>query len=268
MKIINSFRVKNKEFKNKLCDLFKEDQRIRSIPSFVKNNSVWYVKDSDTIDNKTFYNYRDSMDEINAALFLNMIASIGFPSEKKTGYFQYFLDKNVPVPSTQEHIISVLCLHFLSTKYQKEVVKQLNKSLIDGDIHPSTYASCMDYVWQNQTVKDSSLNYMNSTVNIVNDKYYTPFVYYSDSLMALVNMNRTRIGLDSFQISQKQIICNLICLDSCSNNCVSIYNYVKLNNHNLGFIKAAFEKEKANLNDYEIKLDKIKTECPCNILTY
>ncbi|MEO6760120.1 MAG: hypothetical protein ABIO24_11755, partial [Saprospiraceae bacterium] len=142
------------------------------------------------------YQKRDSLLRENVALFLHLYNNGGFPTEEKLGIFYA---KNETWAEKMDLVFQQLLRSDESAMIRTIFHYQLQK----GHLPPSRYASLMDYVNANSKKPEKDLNFMNTTVMLVNSDAYRPFVYYSDSLMQLVNTNRLSIGLDSFQVVQK-----------------------------------------------------------------
>ena len=87
--------------------------------------------------------------------------------------------------------------------------------------------------------------------------------------MRKVNTNRMSVGLDSFPISQKQIICTIIGTKKLKNSPVMVmFQYPSTEELSYGFVKYAFEQAKMNMNTYKINTEKILKECKCEEKTY
>lgn len=266
--IINTLSLKENEGLEEFYDLFRSDQKVRLLR---KDTSLGTKKEKQLSEAswEEYVIYRDSIDELNALLFINHCEKYGLPFEGNIGISTFYNPDNQQEYKTNV-IAPILCMHFLRTKYKNEILRIINLGLENGVLHPSQFAWLAEVLYENQQNKDSSYPYMNTTVNIVGGEYYRPFVIYSDSLMKVVDSNRTEIGLDSFKYAQEQSLCSRICRDSLtgSSNILDIYNYSTFSQFGLGLVKYTFEKENADLNFYKIKTDRITDTCECNNLTY
>jgi hypothetical protein len=207
---------------------------------------------------KEFYRVRDSIDTVNSIKFLSLYETEGFPTEEKVGVFY---DKH----QEWSFVTQILLWHFIHSESsgQAQILVLMEKELKKGNLHPSNYACLLDIVNLNSKKWKKEYNFMNTTVFLVSGSEYRPFVYYSDSLMREVNTNRISIGLDSFHITQKQVVCTTSCGEIPDHSFISMSYYAKIEILSEGFVKYALEKENQNISQYRINTEKIINECKC-----
>lgn len=206
---------------------------------------------------KAYHRMADSIDNDNARRFLRLSELEGFPSEESVGVYY---------DEEQEwcSVIYFLLMRFLRTDAQPEILDWMEQAFQLGKINPSNYASLLDYVNQNSAdCWKKEYNFMNTTLCIVQGKFYRPFVYYSDSLMREVNSNRIAIGLDSFHITQKQVVCIQLCHKEPGMPAIEMAPYPRIDELPYGFVKYAADKENQGLSKYLINTKKILAECQC-----
>ncbi len=205
---------------------------------------------------------RDSANNANTLKFIDLYRKLGFPSEEKLGV--YYDDE-----SSWSEILFTLLTNLQQTDHRSELLSVFKVEFLNGRIHPSVYASLLDFANRNIRQQKQEYNFMNTTINVVDGKNYRPFVYYSDSLMRVVNTNRTSIGLDSFHIVQKQVICAKFCPDvPREKGIIEMAPYTRIDIMPSGFVRAAFEKEKQDMAKWEINTEKIVKECGCREKVY
>jgi len=260
LKLINNLQKKyhiGKKSWNKLQqdihDMFILDQKVRDYqPYDMRDKEI----------NKQVYHRRDSTDAENARRFIQICANIGFPSEEKIGV-------NYQNNSTWTNTIYILLWHFTGSELMKnEIISLIEKEFHQGNIHPSLYASLCEVYNENAFPPRPDFNFMNSTVNLVNGIPYRPFVHYSDSLMRGVNTNRISIGLDSFHITQKQVICGYFYTAPEGRTMIRMANYPKIEEYPYGMVKYSFEQANEDMNKYIINKEKILTEGKCEEKCY
>ena len=255
-KIQMKYHVRKKsrsKLQQDIHDMFVMDQKVRDYQPY-------NMRDKEI--NKQVYHIRDSTDVENARRFIQICTESGFPSEEKTGIL-YENDMQ------WTNVIDFLLWHFtLSDLIRDEITVLIEKEFVRGNIHPSIYASLCEIYNQNAKSARPDFNFMNTTVVLVNDAAYRPFVYYSDSLMKLVNTNRTSIGLDSFHISQKQVVCGSKFKAPEGLEMIQMANYPKLQDYPYGFAKMVFEHEKQDMSKYMINTEKILLEAQCEEKCY
>jgi len=255
-KLQNRYHINKKsmsKIQQDIHDMFVTDQKARDYQPFD-------MKDKEI--NKRVYHIRDSIDIDNARRFIQLCIESGFPSEEKTGILY---DKDLQ----WTNVINFLLWHFmLSDLIREEIIVLIEAEFVRGNIHPSVYASLCEIYNQNAKVARPNFNFMNTTVFLVDNAAYRPFVYYSDSLMKLVNTNRASIGLDSFHISQKQVICGYKFKVPEGYRMIKMANYPKIEDYPYGFAKMVFEHEKQDMSKYMINTEKILLEAQCEEKCY
>lgn len=208
-------------------------------------------------EEKAFAKERDSIRHENVLRFIHTCELKGFPTEENVGVF---FDKE----SEWIAVMNILIQNFLKYRDQEAVRAMLEKAFKRGEVHPSLYAASMDVAVQNAQNSRLGENYMHTTINFMNDVAYRPFVYYSDSLMQLVNTNRLSIGLDSFHVTQKLEVATRFCKSASPKTVIiPMVQYANMEIYTYGFVKYAFDKEGQDLNKYKINTEKILKECNC-----
>jgi hypothetical protein len=215
-----------------------------------------FTNNPDPNNIQAFVKVRDSIDNAHALKFLCLYETEGFPTEENVGVFY---DKH----QEWSFVIQILLWHFLQTDARSQILELMEKELQNGNLHPSNYASLLDFANHNSKNWKKEYNFMNTTIFIVQEDYYRPFVYYSDSLMREVNTNRISIGLDSFHITQKQVVCEVSCGKIQDHLFIGMSQYSKVEILPYGIVKYSFEKENLDLSKYRINTEKIITECNC-----
>jgi hypothetical protein len=217
---------------------------------------------TDREENKQAYHRKDSTVTENVRWFIQICTEQGFPTEEKLG-ISYQSDLQWP------NAVYLLLWNFtLSKNNREEIISLIEKEFYQGNIHPSMYASLCDLYNENVQFPRPNFNFMNTTVCLVKEVPHRPFVYYSDSLMRLVNTNRISIGLDSFHISQKQVVCGNNYKAPNGLKMIKMANYPKIVAYSYGFVKSAFDKENLDMNDYKINTNKILSEAKCEEKCY
>jgi len=242
----------DKQYNNKLSEKIKD---IFIVDQEAHDYSEYNLQDHNIADKA--YRRKDSIDNDNAMKFLCICKEEGFPTEETVGIF---------FKKGQEwsFVTYVLIWHFLQSDYRDEVIKMMDEELIKGNLHPSLYASHLDFVNDNLKVRKKEYNFMNTTVCLMQNEAYKPFVYYTDSLMNEVNTNRISIGLDSFNITQKQVVCKKFDEGADKNGpFITMSQYPKIERFPYAIVKAAFEKENQDLSTYKINTSNILKECTC-----
>jgi hypothetical protein len=199
--------------------------------------------------------YNDSVTKDNAKKLLAFLEVKPWPNENRAGVF---------FKSNQEWTGIAFTLGLNMVKKEPELLKYFYREALEGNIHPSYYASISDVHFINTRQKDSTLNYMNTTIELVLGVPYTKLVHYSDSLMAYVNHNRIAIGLDSFHIVQEQVaVTNYLRCSTLPELKIGISAYSHTASIPAGWVNFAFEKECADLNKWKIDMTKFKKSCWC-----
>jgi hypothetical protein len=227
-------------------EIFKSDQEVRRYED---------IKSAQSDIAKSIYKSRDSLDEINAERLLALLREHDWPNEATSGIFIYD-----DLPWTR--VFYVLGIHFV--RDQPELLKYFLSNVKKGNVHPSDYASIADFYYENTERKDSTLNYMNTTVDLVLGEPYSRLVDQQDSIMNYVNKNRAAIGLDSFHVTQKHVIASRYGLCNRFRDAnISISSYPYIATVSAGFAKFAFSVEKEDMNKWKINLDNLKSPCAC-----
>ncbi len=201
--------------------------------------------------------FTDSLYQVNLQQFLALYQEEGFPTEEKTGIF-YAKDKPWAT------MIDLLFQGFIRSEEKTQIQDILDTQLRLGNLHPARYAALMEYSNDNSKQPQKRYNFMQTTIIEMNKEAYRPFVYYSDSLMRVVNTNRLSIGLDSFHVVQKQSICQHYChYATADSTIIPMAAYFHIDQYPMGFVKWALEKENQHLADYKINTGKILQDCGC-----
>jgi len=205
---------------------------------------------------KQAYQARDSLSDVSALKFINLVKKSGFPNEDRVGFFMGEYDI--------WFILEILIHGWLWNKpYSQEVLALVETEFKAGHIPANFYGNCLEYAYDNWGKnRNVAHNVMNATIIHSGTAYYRPFVFYSDSLMNLVNSNRLAIGLDSFHIAQKQLVCTKFCPNNIG-HILSIIHHYKYVNIPYGFVKNAFKEAGMEMETYRIDIRRITDECRC-----
>lgn len=202
-----------------------------------------------------------SKDLENAKRFVKLYKESGFPSEEKTGVVY----KNNMLWSEAVHL---LLWSFIRTKEKETIMDILKKECKAGRLHPALYASLCSIYNENTNARVPDYDFMSTTVVLLKKEAYRPLVIYSDSLMQLVNTNRISIGLDSFHTTQKQVICQRFYKLPVGTQIIPMTHYSNMDAMPYGLVKAAFDKENMEMNDYKINVERILSEGKCQEKCY
>ncbi|MDX2134072.1 MAG: hypothetical protein SFV52_04780 [Saprospiraceae bacterium] len=226
-----------------------------------------FVLRSDAYTNN-YVRTKDSLDNLHIIRFVQLCRQYGFPTEEMTGIV-YDDEKD------WQFVLPHLLQEFLSGRnrqHRKTLLPLLDSALHDGALHPSVYASLMDYANANRDhylPPNPAFNYLNTTINTIRGRVYRPFVYYSDSLMQEVNANRSAIGLDSFHVVQRQVVCQTFFPQKHQGQrIIHMYPFARIDEMPGGFVQYAFEREGLALDSYEIGVGRILSECGCEQKVY
>jgi hypothetical protein len=214
-------------------------------------------------------NRKDSADQAQIVRFIQLCKQHGFPTEEKTGVFY-------EAESEWSGVLLLLFqnfVHFKNIKHRKPLLRIFDQALYDGHLHPSLYATLMDYANEQRDRKlegpDKANHFMNVTIHTVNGTVCRPFVHYSDELMQEVNTNRNAIGLDSFHISQRQAVCaSYFSQKKHGVKMIPMSPYPQIHQLPAGFVKWALDKEGKTMAMFEINVGKIVQECQCEPKLY
>ena len=217
-----------------------------------------YSPDSMRMNNRR----KDSLFYVNLTQFLTLYQETGFPTEEKIGVFY-------AKGQSWASMIDLLFQPFLRSEEKEQILAILETQYRLGNLPPARYASLLDYSNKYSKPPKKAFNFMQTTVVLVNGEAYRPFVYYSDSLMQVVNTNRLSIGLDSFHVVQKQVICQYFCkYASQDSSIIMMAQYPTLRKESYGFVKWVFDQEKLDLSSCKINIAKILKECNCTEKAY
>ena len=235
-----------------LRDMWASDQGVRNYTLDKKNKKGW----------EQMYLARDSTDEANFLRLEKLVGQLGFPTEEKVGVF-------FDTATTWSHVIHVLLLHFRSGNQpliRNRALSLINTALLNGFLHPAIAAALLDY-----QVKEDSSSYLflSTTVELVFDQPYRPMVLYSDSLMRAVNADRIAIGLDSFHITQRQVVCQFFGSQSLSDTTrITMVPYASIDELPPGLVNQAAKAAGVELADYRMNTTAILEECNCEKKMY
>jgi len=205
---------------------------------------------------KQAYQARDSLYEVSVLNFLTLVKKRGFPNEDRVGYFMG--EHNIWL------VLEILIHGWLWNKpYSADVLALVETEFKAGHIPANFYGNCLEYAYDNWGKnRNTTHNVMNATIIHSGKDYYRPFVFYSDSLMTLVNNNRLAIGLDSFHVAQKQLVCTKFCPYNMG-HILPIIHHHKYVNIPYGFVKNAFKEAGIEMATYRIDIKRITEECQC-----
>lgn len=252
-------RIKiNIALKREMEILYKEDQQIRKYYRYEYNN----INPTRPLSIQRREQIIDSIDEVHLSKLIKLIKKHGFPNENNVGLM--LLDSiNI------NFIIDILNRHFFNNSLHDKYSIILKDALTKGQIHPAVYAKYFDdYASQVLKWTDSRLYHENIVVSI-DSQYYRPFIFYSKGMIDSINFNRSEIGLDSFHLAQKQIVCQRCCQERFkSERFLNIYPFVNINIFTLGFVKYAIEKANKSMDEFRLNVNKILEECKCEEKKY
>ncbi len=268
------FDDKNLKLINKLIkELKKAKPRESALSKSLKEIFVidQGVRDYDQIMQKSpearnaIYSSRDSVDAVNFKRFEKLYAQYGFPDEESVGAF--FDDEH-----QWAYIISVLLLHFKNPKDEeakRKVLTIIKAALYSGEMHTSLCATLLEDNGVRAQDPTNEYYFLSTTINLVMGEVYRPFVFYTDSLMKEVNTNRIAIGLDSFHITQKQVVCQFVA----AKNNESMYfipmaPYTSIHDLPPGIVKMSCEEVNVDYHSYKINTAKIMDKCRCEEKVY
>lgn len=245
---VNYVVVEN-EVKSELLDLIAYDQSIRDFSSC---DQLRGEKRNSCLLN--LFAIRDSIDHLNAKVFLSILEKYGIPSENDIGIY---LDPEEPA-STYNQLFYILGIHFNQTESREEIAKIYKQGLIGGMFSPELYGAVYD-----QYIERSSYGrkLLNTTIVYTNSKAYNPFVSFEPEFLDSINSNRIEIGLDSFHITQQQVLSDLNCKKSA--NIIPIHSFPQFEEYGYGLVKASFELEGAKLSERELDIPKLLKDNNC-----
>ncbi|MCB9307037.1 MAG: hypothetical protein H6565_10610 [Lewinellaceae bacterium] len=246
---------KENDLQRSLRTMFTLDQEVRDYEN---------VNMRDRQVSKMVYAKRDSLDKRQYHQFLALCGQYGFPTEEKTGAF-YGEDLK------WSEVVYVLLWHFVLSKSIEDkdaLVALIRKEAAAGNLQPSRYASLLDML--HTRAPKPEYNFLNTTLCLVNNEAYRPFVFYSDSLMREINTNRIAAGLDSFHIVQKQVVCQYFGKKSLDPQdmipMAPAFNSIESLPY--GLVKLSADQANIDLDTYRINVDKILKECNCREKVY
>jgi len=250
----NTIYIERKsDVKTELLKLIEIDQNIRD---YSKCDSI---ADAQVGNNcmKNLFSKRDSVDEINALKFINIISAYGIPSENDIGVYLKGTDKT----ESFNNLFYIFGIHFLQTSSKDKIYDIFSRGLQEGKFHPELFGAIYDFRQDNEEKFSLGEKMLNSTIVKVDGKLYKPFIHYTTQNLDSINNNRICIGLDSFYIVQRQILSDLICEKQ--GKTIPIHSFPQFVDYSYGFVKAAFEKENMDLKTYELRTEIISKECKC-----
>lgn len=211
---------------------------------------------------KEYYAKQDSVGHDNCLRFMAFCKTYGFPSEEDLGIFTAQND-------ARSNMVYMLLWNIASSKNLADrdaVLPIIIQAVQDGNLHPSRAGCLFDLLWHNTKVKDPAYNFLNTTIELLQGDAYRPFVFFNDSLMREVNTNRVSIGLDSFHIVQKQVVCQYFGAKktAAGDNFLGMAHYSNISaGAPLGFVKMAFQQANIEISTYKINTEKILGQCNC-----
>lgn len=263
LKLINQLvkqRSKGKASESALAmtlkDIYGIDQSVRDYNLFMEKS----IESRNAI-----YASRDSVDAANFIKFEKLYAQYGFPDEESVGVF---FDSE----RQWANVISILLLHFTKTKdaeTAEKVMAIIKAALNSGKLHTSICASLLEENEMGAKDLKNEYYFLSTTIHLVMGDVYRPFVFYTDSLMNTVNTNRIAIGLDSFHIMQKQVVCQFIGAKSnAPMNIIPMAPYASINDLPPGLVKMSCDEANIDYHSYKINTAKIMDKCHCEEKVY
>lgn len=244
-------KIQEASLHKSLREMFAIDQAIRDYEMMSK---------MDYEARKAMFARRDSVDLDNAIRFEQLYNQYGFPGEETLGVF-------FDTDHQWSEVVYILLRHFVQRKDQETNVKVfaiLRKALYAGQLHPSLFASLVELMDDHTMTPNPRFNFMNTTINLVLSEVYRPFVFYTDSLMKEVNTNRVAIGLDSFHITQRQVVCQYMgTKDLGEKKFIKMVQYVQIDEPPPGLVKKACDEANIDMHSYKINTTKIVDQCRC-----
>lgn len=240
-----------------LRDIWESDQGVREydkIPAMSREEI------------KAMYLRRDSVDSVNVILFTSLIRTYGFPDEEMLGVdYHDSLSWN--------SVLRVLLLHFLQNQDasgRREIIGIILDAMHNGKWSSSLAASLLDYL--NIHTGESlgmGQHFMYTSVNLVMGELYRPFVFYTDSLMKITNLNRVAIGLDSFHIAQRQAVCQYLgSKQQADKDMVIMLPWAAYDELPPGLVKQSAKEANVDVTTYKINTAKILEACKCEEKKY
>lgn len=237
-----------------LREMFISDQKAHGFEGFNM---------SDPAQAKEGFAAREEVDHENLMHFYELYQKYGFPTEEKTG-IQYNQER------VWANVVYTLLLHFVAIQDRNDVnlaFSMIETEFKEGKIHPAVYAKLCDYLHSQRN--EPAYNFMQTMLYSVNGVLYTPFVFYTDSLVNEVNTNRMAIGLDSFHVAQQQAVCQYIgAINHKNQKMVVMTHHLYIDDISYGFVKYAFDEAKLDMDTYRIKPDNIMKACNCREKLY
>ena len=210
---------------------------------------------------KALYVRRDSVDSINVIRFKSLVHTYGFPDEETLGAdYHDSLSWNT--------VLQVLLLHFLQREdaaKRLELVSIIRDAVRDGKWNTSLAASLLDRlnIITGEPMRPGQ-NFMYTSVYLVLDELYRPFVFYSDSLMRVTNLNRIAIGLDSFHVVQRQAVCQYLGSKGHKKGDIIVMQpWAEYIQSPPGLVKRSAEEANVDATSFKINTQKILDECRC-----
>lgn len=243
-------------YEKSLKEMFVIDQEIRDYDAFSQ-------KDYEA--RKAIYARRDSVDKENFIRFEKLYNQYGFPGEERMGVF-YDADHQ------WNEVVYILLRHFIQGEDEEiinKVQRIIESAFYAGDLHPSIYATLVELIGNQPDDPRPGYNFMKTTINLVMGEIYRPFVFYTDSLMQAVNTNRIAIGLDSFHIVQKQVVCQYLGMQELGEKkFIKMVQYAQIDELPPGLVKMSCEAANIDYHSYKINTLKIMDKCRCEEKIY
>lgn len=245
------------KIENPLRDVWASDQGVREYDKIPAMSRA---------EIKAMYLRRDSVDSVNVVLFTSLIRTYGFPDEEMLGVdYHDSLSWN--------SVLRVLMLHFLQNQDaddRREIIGMILDAMHEGKWSSSLAASLLDYL--NIHTGESlgmGQHFMYTSVNLVMGELYRPFVFYTDSLMQITNLNRVAIGLDSFHIAQRQAVCQYLgSKQQADKDMVIMLPWAAYDELPPGLVKQSAKEANVDVTTYKINTAKILGECKCEEKTW
>ena len=169
-------------------------------------------------------------------------------------------------------VVYILLRHFIQVE-DVEIMDKVDwimqKAFYAGELHPSIYATLMELIGNQPDAPRPGYNFMKTAINLVMGEIYRPFVFYTDSLMQEVNTNRISIGLDSFHIAQKQVVCQYLGMQELGDKkFIKMVQYAQIDELPPGLVKMSCEAANVDYHSYKINTAKIMDKCRCEEKVY
>lgn len=261
LKLINKFYKDRNKAKASESSLAKSLKEIYVIDQAVRDYDQIQQKSPEA--RNAIFASRDSVDAVNFIRFEKLCAQYGFPDEESVGVF-------FDGQRRWDSVISVLLLHFINDEeIFEKVAAMIKDALHSGKLHTMICLSLLDDNNFRSAEYTNEYYFLSTTVYLVMGEVYRPFVFYTDSLMEAVNTNRVAMGLDSFHITQKQVVCQFVgTKNNDTMNFMKMVPYASIVDLPPGLVKMSCEEANIDYHSYKINTTKILDKCRCEEKLY